>query len=95
MGLHNDENKQHLFKRQLKNNVCFCPQIIIAVSQLIADVALSGGSRFQESLFIINNFANSDRPMKVCSRFSQLEALSLSGKFILLELNCFWIHDFQ
>ncbi|KAG5194111.1 hypothetical protein MJG53_020123 [Ovis ammon polii x Ovis aries] len=39
-------------------------QIIIAVSQLIVDVALSGGSRFQESLFIINNFANSDRPMK-------------------------------
>uniref|UniRef100_A0A803TN96 Dedicator of cytokinesis 11 n=1 Tax=Anolis carolinensis TaxID=28377 RepID=A0A803TN96_ANOCA len=40
-------------------------QIIIAVSQLIADVALSGGSRFQESLSIINNFANSDRPVKV------------------------------
>ncbi|KAG5194105.1 hypothetical protein MJG53_020117 [Ovis ammon polii x Ovis aries] len=39
-------------------------KIIIAVSQLIVDVALSGGSRFQESLFIINNFANSDRPMK-------------------------------
>lgn len=35
------------------------------MSQLIADVALSGGSRFQESLSIINNFANSDRPVKV------------------------------
>lgn len=69
MGLYNDENKQHLFKRRLKISVCFFLQIIIAVSQLIADVALSGGSRFQESLFIINNFANSDRPMKVCSHF--------------------------
>lgn len=69
MGLYNDESKEHLFKRQLKNNICSFPQIIIAVSQLIADVALSGGSRFQESLFIINNFANSDRPMKVCFHF--------------------------
>ncbi|KAK3545989.1 hypothetical protein QTP70_019305, partial [Hemibagrus guttatus] len=39
-------------------------QIIIAVSQLIADVALTGSSRFQESLSIINNFANSDKVMK-------------------------------
>uniref|UniRef100_H9G9U5 Dedicator of cytokinesis 11 n=1 Tax=Anolis carolinensis TaxID=28377 RepID=H9G9U5_ANOCA len=44
-------------------------QIIIAVSQLIADVALSGGSRFQESLSIINNFANSDRPVKETIEF--------------------------
>lgn len=40
-------------------------QIIIAVSQLISDVALTGSSRFQESLSIINNFANSDKGMKV------------------------------
>uniref|UniRef100_A0A8C7NFH8 Dedicator of cytokinesis 11 n=1 Tax=Oncorhynchus mykiss TaxID=8022 RepID=A0A8C7NFH8_ONCMY len=40
-------------------------QIIIAVSQLISDVALTGSSRFQESLSIINNFANSDKAMKV------------------------------
>ncbi|KAL7979586.1 hypothetical protein Chor_004744 [Crotalus horridus] len=40
-------------------------QIIIAVSQQVADVALSGSSRFQESLSIINNFANSDRPVKL------------------------------
>lgn len=66
MGFHHDENKQPLF-----NSVSFLPQIIIAVSQLIADVALSGGSRFQESLFIINNFANSDRPMKVCAHFKE------------------------
>ena len=74
MGWYIEEKKQHVFKRHLKNNIekkkhFFFPQIIIAVSQLIVDVALSGGSRFQESLFIINNFANSDRPMKVCSHF--------------------------
>ncbi|KAJ3585738.1 hypothetical protein NHX12_014457 [Muraenolepis orangiensis] len=40
-------------------------QIIIAVSQLISDVALTGSSRFQESLSIINNFANSDKTMKM------------------------------
>lgn len=49
--------------------LCFLPslpaQIIIAVSQLISDVALTGSSRFQESLSIINNFANSDKAMKV------------------------------
>jgi len=43
----------------------FSFQIIIAVSQLISDVALTGSSRFQESLSIINNFANSDKAMKV------------------------------
>lgn len=43
----------------------FFLQIIIAVSQLISDVALTGSSRFQESLSIINNFANSDKAMKV------------------------------
>lgn len=43
----------------------FSIQIIIAVSQLISDVALTGSSRFQESLSIINNFANSDKAMKV------------------------------
>lgn len=43
----------------------FPVQIIIAVSQLISDVALTGSSRFQESLSIINNFANSDKLMKV------------------------------
>ncbi|XP_041051229.1 dedicator of cytokinesis protein 11 isoform X1 [Carcharodon carcharias] len=39
-------------------------QIIIAVSRLIADVVLTGESRFQDSLSIINNFANSDRALK-------------------------------
>ncbi|NXV71114.1 DOC11 protein, partial [Atlantisia rogersi] len=51
-------------------------QIIIAVSQLIADVALSGGTRFQDSLLIINNFANSDRPMKATAFPSEVKDLT-------------------
>ncbi|XP_046732058.1 dedicator of cytokinesis protein 10 isoform X7 [Silurus meridionalis] len=38
-------------------------QVIKAVSQLIADAGI-GGSRFQQSLAIINNFANGDVPLK-------------------------------
>uniref|UniRef100_A0A673Y4W4 Dedicator of cytokinesis 10 n=1 Tax=Salmo trutta TaxID=8032 RepID=A0A673Y4W4_SALTR len=38
-------------------------QLIKAVSQLIADAGI-GGSRFQQSLAIINNFANGDAPLK-------------------------------
>ncbi|XP_016088269.1 dedicator of cytokinesis protein 10 [Sinocyclocheilus grahami] len=39
-------------------------QVIKSVSQLIADAGI-GGSRFQQSLAIINNFANGDTPLKV------------------------------
>ncbi|KAI4554829.1 hypothetical protein MJG53_020128 [Ovis ammon polii x Ovis aries] len=59
-------------------------QIIIAVSQLIADVALSGGSRFQESLFIINNFANSDRPMKATAFPSEVKDLTKRIRTVLM-----------
>ncbi|TRY92073.1 hypothetical protein DNTS_029041 [Danionella cerebrum] len=38
-------------------------QVIKSVSQLIADGGI-GGSRFQQSLAIINNFANGDTPLK-------------------------------
>ncbi len=38
---------------------------MIAVSQLIADVIGIGGTRFQQSLSIINNCANSDKTVKV------------------------------
>uniref|UniRef100_A0A7N6AXM4 Dedicator of cytokinesis 10 n=1 Tax=Anabas testudineus TaxID=64144 RepID=A0A7N6AXM4_ANATE len=38
-------------------------QVIKAVSQLIADAGI-GGSRFQQSLAFINNFANGDAPLK-------------------------------
>ncbi|XP_015270597.1 PREDICTED: dedicator of cytokinesis protein 9 isoform X3 [Gekko japonicus] len=39
-------------------------QVIISVSQLIADVVGIGGTRFQQSLSIINNCANGDRLIK-------------------------------
>ncbi|KAM4664608.1 dedicator of cytokinesis protein 11 [Discoglossus pictus] len=59
-------------------------QIIIAVSQLIADVALSGGSRFQESLSIINNFANSDRAMKVTAFPSEVKDLTKRIRTVIM-----------
>ncbi|XP_018085480.1 dedicator of cytokinesis protein 11 isoform X2 [Xenopus laevis] len=59
-------------------------QIIIAVSQLIADVALSGGSRFQESLSIINNFANSDRAMKATSFPSEVKDLTKKIRTVIM-----------
>lgn len=40
-------------------------QVVIAVSQLIADVIGIGSTRFQQSLSIINNCANSDKTIKV------------------------------
>lgn len=39
--------------------------MVIAVSQLIADVIGIGSTRFQQSLSIINNCANSDKTIKV------------------------------
>ncbi|MEJ1276833.1 dedicator of cytokinesis 11 [Cricetulus griseus] len=62
----------------------FISKIIIAVSQLIADVALSGGSRFQESLFIINNFANSDRPMKATAFPTEVKDLTKRIRTVLM-----------
>lgn len=69
-------------------------QVVIAVSQLIADVVGIGGTRFQQSLSIINNCANSDKNMKVnkeamrrysqhFSVFSELVYFSISVAFIL------------
>lgn len=40
-------------------------KVVIAVSQLIADVIGIGSTRFQQSLSIINNCANSDKTIKV------------------------------
>ncbi|XP_073399582.1 dedicator of cytokinesis protein 11 isoform X2 [Dendrobates tinctorius] len=59
-------------------------QIIIAVSQLIADVALSGGSRFQESLSIINNFANSDKAMKSIAFPSEVKDLTKRIRTVIM-----------
>ncbi|KAM8954282.1 LOW QUALITY PROTEIN: dedicator of cytokinesis protein 11 [Pelodytes ibericus] len=59
-------------------------QIIIAVSQLIVDVALSGGSRFQESLSIINNFANSDRAMKTTAFPTEVKDLTKRIRTVIM-----------
>merc|ERR1712136_537093 len=42
-------------------------QVIVAVSQLISDVVGLSGTRFQESLSVVNSFANSDRQMQITS----------------------------
>ncbi|RVE60178.1 hypothetical protein OJAV_G00178310 [Oryzias javanicus] len=59
-------------------------QIIIAVSQLISDVALTGSSRFQESLSIINNFANSDKTMKSTAFPSEVKGLTKRIRTVLM-----------
>ncbi|XP_062850163.1 dedicator of cytokinesis protein 11 [Trichomycterus rosablanca] len=59
-------------------------QIIIAVSQLIADVALTGSSRFQESLSIINNFANSDKAMKSTQFPAEVKSLTKRIRTVLM-----------
>ncbi|KAM6949309.1 dedicator of cytokinesis protein 11 [Aplochiton taeniatus] len=59
-------------------------QIIIAVSQLISDVALTGSSRFQESLSIINNFANSDKAMKATAFPSEVKGLTKRIRTVLM-----------
>ncbi|KAM3591225.1 uncharacterized protein V6R79_024850 [Siganus canaliculatus] len=59
-------------------------QIIIAVSQLISDVALTGSSRFQESLSIINNFANSDKAMKSTTFPSEVKSLTKRIRTVLM-----------
>ncbi|XP_077597849.1 dedicator of cytokinesis protein 11 isoform X2 [Stigmatopora nigra] len=59
-------------------------QIIIAVSQLISDMALSGSSRFQESLSIINNFANSDKAMKSTGFPSEVKGLTKRIRTVLM-----------
>ncbi|CAG5929495.1 unnamed protein product [Menidia menidia] len=59
-------------------------QIIIAVSHLISDVALTGSSRFQESLSIINNFANSDKAMKSTPFPSEVKGLTKRIRTVLM-----------
>uniref|UniRef100_A0A8C9MFJ2 Dedicator of cytokinesis 10 n=1 Tax=Serinus canaria TaxID=9135 RepID=A0A8C9MFJ2_SERCA len=58
-------------------------QLIKAVSQLIADAGI-GGSRFQHSLAIINNFANGDKQMKVRSIFSEVKDLTKRIRTVLM-----------
>lgn len=53
----------------------FPAKVVIAVSQLIADVIGIGSTRFQQSLSIINNCANSDKTIKVRKLFIYVQIL--------------------
>ncbi|KAJ8282862.1 hypothetical protein COCON_G00053810 [Conger conger] len=68
-------------------------QIIIAVSQLIADVVLTGSSRFQESLSIINNFANSDKAMKMTTFPAEVKSLTMRIRTVLMATAQMREHD--
>ncbi|XP_067890348.1 dedicator of cytokinesis protein 9-like isoform X5 [Heterodontus francisci] len=59
-------------------------QVIIAVSQLIADVVGIGGTRFQQSLAIINNCANSDRAVKCTGFPSEVKDLTKRIRTVLM-----------
>lgn len=60
------------------------PQVVIAVSQLIADVIGIGSTRFQHSLSIINNCANSDKTIKVRNFFMCINMMNLNLQTRLL-----------
>ncbi|XP_077339111.1 dedicator of cytokinesis protein 9 isoform X11 [Lithobates pipiens] len=59
-------------------------QVIISVSQLIADVVGIGGTRFQQSLSIINNCANSDRLIKHTTFPSDVKDLTKRIRTVLM-----------
>ncbi|KAG8525152.1 Dedicator of cytokinesis protein 9, partial [Galemys pyrenaicus] len=59
-------------------------QVIISVSQLIADVVGIGGTRFQQSLSIINNCANSDRLIRHTSFSSDVKDLTKRIRTVLM-----------
>uniref|UniRef100_A0A8C2FM37 Dedicator of cytokinesis 9b n=1 Tax=Cyprinus carpio TaxID=7962 RepID=A0A8C2FM37_CYPCA len=59
-------------------------QVVIAVSQLIADVIGIGGTRFQQSLSIINNCANSDKIVKHTAFPSDVKDLTKRIRTVLM-----------
>uniref|UniRef100_A0A7N6A1K3 Dedicator of cytokinesis 9b n=1 Tax=Anabas testudineus TaxID=64144 RepID=A0A7N6A1K3_ANATE len=59
-------------------------QVVIAVSQLIADVIGIGGTRFQQSLSIINNCANSDKNIKHTAFPSDVKDLTKRIRTVLM-----------
>ncbi|XP_037096258.1 dedicator of cytokinesis protein 9 isoform X11 [Syngnathus acus] len=59
-------------------------QVVIAVSQLIADVIGIGSTRFQHSLSIINNCANSDRTIKNTAFPSDVKDLTKRIRTVLM-----------
>uniref|UniRef100_A0A8C2JD67 Dedicator of cytokinesis 10 n=1 Tax=Cyprinus carpio TaxID=7962 RepID=A0A8C2JD67_CYPCA len=58
-------------------------QVIKSVSQLIADAGI-GGSRFQQSLAIINNFANGDTPLKNTTFPAEVKDLTKRIRTVLM-----------
>ncbi|KAG5837682.1 hypothetical protein ANANG_G00242030 [Anguilla anguilla] len=58
-------------------------QLIKAVSQLIADAGI-GGSRFQQALAIINNFANGDAPLRNTSFPAEVKDLTKRIRTVLM-----------
>ncbi|XP_076872027.1 LOW QUALITY PROTEIN: dedicator of cytokinesis protein 9 [Brachyhypopomus gauderio] len=59
-------------------------QVVIAVSQLIAAVVGMGGTRFQHSLSIINNCANSDKSVKHTAFPSDVKDLTKCIRTVLM-----------
>uniref|UniRef100_A0A669F2W6 Dedicator of cytokinesis 9b n=1 Tax=Oreochromis niloticus TaxID=8128 RepID=A0A669F2W6_ORENI len=59
-------------------------QVVIAVSKLIADVIGIGGMRFQQSLSIINNYANSDKTIKHTAFPSDVKDLTKRIRTVLM-----------
>ncbi|XP_076026223.1 dedicator of cytokinesis protein 9-like isoform X2 [Genypterus blacodes] len=59
-------------------------QVVIAVSQLIADVIGIGSTRFQQSLSIINNCANSDKSIKNTAFPSDVKDLTKRIRTVLM-----------
>ncbi|KAJ8252909.1 hypothetical protein GJAV_G00206900 [Gymnothorax javanicus] len=59
-------------------------QVVIAVSQLIADVIGIGGTRFQQSLSIINTCANSDKTIKNTAFPSDVKDLTKRIRTVLM-----------
>ncbi|XP_035995259.1 dedicator of cytokinesis protein 9 isoform X21 [Fundulus heteroclitus] len=59
-------------------------QVVIAVSQLIADVIGIGSTRFQQSLSIINTCANSDRTIKHTAFPSDVKDLTKRIRTVLM-----------
>uniref|UniRef100_A0A3P9II38 Dedicator of cytokinesis 9b n=1 Tax=Oryzias latipes TaxID=8090 RepID=A0A3P9II38_ORYLA len=59
-------------------------QVVIAVSQLIADVIGIGSTRFQQSLSIVNNCANSDKNIKHTAFPSDVKDLTKRIRTVLM-----------
>lgn len=53
----------------LINFKLFHLQLIVSVSRLLGDVVGLNNARLQESLSVINNYANSDKAMQNTSKF--------------------------